>query len=155
MPKRKAIVTPRSQGLGSLDLSTSSYYQAKILYTSTSSLLSFGLILPPLQPFFHFCINSDTTFSTNQHLLFSEKKSYVLLSHCQSRRNAWAQTHWKIICRSTRFRSGGGETRRITSNSIKESHQWGTMISGNRDNLLNATGLTFGTSTSASTEAGH
>ena len=61
------FVTPKSQVLESSDLSTSSYYQAKILHTSTLALLSLGSILPPLRPFFRLRINLDTTFSTNQH----------------------------------------------------------------------------------------
>ena len=65
LPRRS--VTLRSRDLRWRDLSTSSYYQAKILHTSTSALLSLGSISPPLRPFFHPCINSDTTFLTNQH----------------------------------------------------------------------------------------
>ena len=61
------FVMPGSRDLESRDLATSSYYQAKILHTSTSALLSLGSISPPLQPFFHPHINSDTTCSTNQH----------------------------------------------------------------------------------------
>ena len=148
-------VTLRSQGLGSRDLSISSYYQAKILYISTSSLFSLSSISPPLQPFFHPCINSDTTFSTNQHQFSLEKKFYMSLSHCQSSKNAWAQAHWKTTCKWTPFQSGGNGARGIISNSTKESHQWGAMVNGKRNNLLDAAGLTFGTSTSASTGVGY
>ena len=48
----KTIVMPRSQDLGLCGLSNSSNYQAKILHTSTSALLSLGLIYHCYNPSF-------------------------------------------------------------------------------------------------------
>ena len=53
---------------------------AKILHTSTSALLSLGLILPPLRPFFHPRINSDTTLQPSALALFGEEVLRVSMS---------------------------------------------------------------------------
>ena len=53
------------------------------------------------------------------------------------------------------FRPGSDRAREVTSNFIKENHQWRVMVSGKRSNLLDAASQTFETSTLASTGAGH
>ena len=97
MPRRRAIIMLRSRDLGSRnlwsrDLSTSSSYQAKILYTSTSAFLFLGSILSPLQPFFPLATTRILLFEPSALAIFGEKILYVSMSR-------WAEMHKHMLRR--------------------------------------------------------